>query len=451
MRAVGIPRRVPGRVAASLHAPDGIVGRLERSIVPAATPHDESRPDDYRRAVILIAILAVGFFPASLAIADVPVDRWLPFLALASAAGLIIAGSFVLLPKGSRLVGPWVVINSVTVAVVGHEFHAYYHQIGLLFALIVAAHAIVHGFGAGALAVALGSILTPYVIEGHDLANPTDPVYAGIYLLGLALIPWVASRLAGRRLVQARLHLQAVEATEREAVQMLARAAEAKDDVTGDHVGRVGELAARLATTVGLDEELAEDLRFAGMLHDVGKLHVPDSILMKPGPLDPEEWEIVRRHTTWGQRILGDSPGFALARSVARSHHENWDGSGYPDGLRAEAIPIAARIVHLADVFDALRAHRPYKPAWPLERCIAEIASDRGRMFDPELVDAFLWLADEGWLTRPADARAQRNGIVATREAGGLDLAPVPALYAAARAARSLSAATGQTNGVRTR
>jgi hypothetical protein len=370
------------------------VTRLAAAIVPSTTPHDEDSPDDYRRAVIVIALAAVGFFLPSLAIADVPPDRWLAFTLMASVSGIILAGSFVALPRGSNLVYVWVAVNAVTVAGLGVLFGPYYHEIGLLYSLLVAAHAVVHGFAPAFLMVLLGSVLVPEVIEGGTVTptNGTDPVYTVIYLCGIAIIPWVAGRLARGRLLEVRRHLQAVTETEREAVQIIARAAEAKDDVTGDHVVRVGKLAAELAIAAGGSTDLAEDIRFAAMLHDVGKLHVPDGILMKRGPLDAGEWDIVRQHTLWGQRILGATEGFELARSVARSHHENWDGSGYPDHLVGAATPLAARIVHIVDVFDALRATRPYKEAWPLERAIAEIEARSGELFDPDLVPEFLRL-----------------------------------------------------------
>jgi len=379
----------------------GLVRALAAAIVPSTTPHDEDVPDDYRRAVIVIAVAAVGFFLPSLVIARVPPDRWLPFTGMALAAGIVLAGSFVAVPRGSRLVYPWVALNAITVAALGVEFGPYYHEIGLLYSLIVAAHAVVHGFAPAFLMVLIGSVLVPSVIQGGTITptNPTDPVYTVIYLCGIAIIPWVAGRLAHGRLVEVRRHLQAVLETEREAVHIIARAAEAKDDVTGDHVVRVGHLAADLASAVHGSPELVEDIRFAAMLHDVGKLHVSDSILMKRGPLDAAEWDIVRQHTLWGQKILGSSKGFELARSVARSHHENWDGSGYPDHLVGDATPLAARIVHVVDVFDALLAARPYKEAWPLDRAVAEMQARSGEMFDPELIEEFLRIvrASEAW------------------------------------------------------
>jgi hypothetical protein len=375
-----------------------LVHRLADAIVPTTTPHDDESPDDYRRAVIVIAVAAVGFFLPSLLIASVPEEKWLPFTAIAFGAGAILAGSFVVLPRRSRLVYAWVPVNALTLAGLGIAFGPYYHEIVLAYTLVVAAHSVVHGFGPAFFMVVIGAGLLPSVIQGGPTTamNATDPIYTVIYLSGVAIIPWVAGRVAEGRLAEVRKHLQAVTETEREAVQIIARAAEAKDDVTGNHVARVGSLAADLATATGESSGFAEDIRFAAMLHDVGKLHVPDVILMKRGPLDPDEWEVIRKHTLWGQRILGASAGFELARSVARSHHENWDGSGYPDHLTGHAIPLAARIVHLVDVFDALRAVRPYKEAWPLERAIAEIEARSGEMFDPDLVPEFLRLVAAG-------------------------------------------------------
>ena len=179
-------------------------------------------------------------------------------------------------------------------------------------------------------------------------------------------------------------------ATEREAVFVLARASEAKDEVTGEHVARVGDLTAELARAAGLDDTSIEAIHDAAMLHDVGKLHVPDRILVKRGTLTPSEWAVMRQHTIWGPEILGRSRGFSLARTIGRSHHENWNGSGYPDGLRAERIPLEARMVRITDTFDALRSVRPYKPAWPLERCIDELLGGSGSAFDPELLRLFL-------------------------------------------------------------
>jgi HD-GYP domain-containing protein (c-di-GMP phosphodiesterase class II) len=174
---------------------------------------------------------------------------------------------------------------------------------------------------------------------------------------------------------------------ERSGILALARGAEAKDEQTGDHLRRVQLTAEELARATGAGDELAADIGRAAMLHDVGKLHVPDGILQKRGPLTEDEWVIVRNHTVWGEQILGDSEGFELARRVARWHHENVDGSGYPDGLRGDLIPLEARIVRIADSFDAMTNRRPYSKPRTWDAAIEELFRYRGTQFDPELVE----------------------------------------------------------------
>lgn len=396
-------------IALKLSSPPLPLSRLEAALehvlVPAATAGTaaDGLSNGYGRVVGVIAGLAVGFFLPALTIADVPPERWLIFSMAAASVGLIVGGSFILLGRRSRWLVAAAAVNSLAVASLGHLYHPYFNQLVLLYALVVAAHAVVHGLRPSLVAAALGALLVPFVIQIGVQVNPSDPVYALIYLVGAALVPWTAERLAAYRAVALRDQLALTVATEREAVMILARAAEAKDQVTGDHVLRVGDISAQLARRAGLDEAIAEDIRFAGMLHDVGKLHVPDRLLTKPGPLDEDEWAIIQRHTIWGERILGSSAGFELARRIARSHHENWDGSGYPDRLRGEDIPLAARMVRLADAFDAMRNPRPYKEAWPLERCLEAIARRAGSLFDPDLARELLAIYG---VTRPVLASA---------------------------------------------
>lgn len=173
---------------------------------------------------------------------------------------------------------------------------------------------------------------------------------------------------------------------ERDGMVALARGAEAKDTDTGDHIKRVQSMSERLAIASGLAIDDAASIGWAGMLHDVGKLHVPDRILLKPGPLTAAEWEIMRKHPIWGEQILADGDGFALARRIARWHHENFDGTGYPDGLAGIHIPFEARIVRVADAFDAMTHTRPYQRARPVEAALEELDRWAGRQFDPELV-----------------------------------------------------------------
>ena len=175
-------------------------------------------------------------------------------------------------------------------------------------------------------------------------------------------------------------------------VQRLGRAAEYKDNETGLHVIRMSHFSRLIALEAGMGDAWADTLLNAAPMHDVGKIGIPDAILQKPGKLDAAEWAVMQSHAEIGAEIIGadGSELLNMAREVALSHHEKWDGSGYPRGLQGEAIPIAARIVALADVFDALTSERPYKKAWSVDDAIALIRDQSGHHFDPRLVDAFL-------------------------------------------------------------
>lgn len=174
----------------------------------------------------------------------------------------------------------------------------------------------------------------------------------------------------------------------------LAKAAEHHDNDTGQHTQRVGVICTLLAQSLGLPEEQTTLIRQASPLHDVGKIGVPDEILLKPGRLTPYEHEVMERHCEIGSDLLsgGKSDLVQLAEQIALNHHERWDGSGYPNRLKGEEIPIESRILAVADVFDALCHDRPYKPAWPIKQAVAEIREQQGRHFDPSVVDAFLAL-----------------------------------------------------------
>jgi putative two-component system response regulator len=176
-----------------------------------------------------------------------------------------------------------------------------------------------------------------------------------------------------------------------EVVLRLGRAAEYRDNETGLHIVRMSQYSALLAKSLGWSDQDCELMLHASPMHDVGKIGIPDAILLKPGKFDPHEWRIMQTHVTIGADILegADSDLLQLARVIAQSHHEKWDGSGYPDALAGEAIPQAGRIVALADVFDALTSVRPYKRAWPVEEAIAFIDDNSGIHFDPEVVAHF--------------------------------------------------------------
>ncbi len=188
-----------------------------------------------------------------------------------------------------------------------------------------------------------------------------------------------------------------LEATQSELIYALGEIAESRSVETGHHVKRVGEIAALLAVRLGLPERQAALLRLAASMHDLGKLAIHDSILKKPGPLTPAEYEMMKTHSALGYEILKHSrrPLIQMAAVIAREHHENYDGSGYPDGLSGEEINIYSRITALADVFDALGMRRAYKAAWPLERILEYIRKERGKKFDPQLVDLFFRHIDE--------------------------------------------------------
>ena len=184
---------------------------------------------------------------------------------------------------------------------------------------------------------------------------------------------------------------QQLKAAENETAECLAVAGEYRDDDTGQHAQRVGTTAARLAHYVGVDAWQVDLIRRAAPLHDVGKIGISDTILLKPGRLTPEEFELIKTHCVIGHQILmrHHTPLLQMASNIALCHHEKWDGTGYPQGLSGEDIPLEGRLVAIADVFDALTSERPYKKAWSVEDAIAEIQNQAGRQFDPNLVEKF--------------------------------------------------------------
>ena len=200
-------------------------------------------------------------------------------------------------------------------------------------------------------------------------------------------------------LVQARVktHLSlvrvdALEKSYHDAIHMLGSAGHYNDTDTGVHIWRMAAYSRKLAETIGWDAERCKLLELAAPMHDTGKIGIPDSVLKKPGKLDTEEWTIMKTHTNIGHGILKQSkaPLFQLAAEVALNHHEKWDGNGYPNGLSADEIPESARIVAVADVFDALSMKRPYKEAWPLDRILDFFKENANSHFDKRLAEAFL-------------------------------------------------------------
>ncbi len=202
-----------------------------------------------------------------------------------------------------------------------------------------------------------------------------------------------------------------LDISRRQIIGILSQAAEYKDFETGNHFLRVAEYAGCLARGLGLNRDEVEIIKLAAPVHDIGKIGIPDNVLLKKGKLDPEEWAKMQEHCRYGHKILTENKFIeafineekrdsltkelhtniiAKAANIALNHHEHWDGGGYPLGIKGEAIPLEARITAVADVFDALSSERPYKKAWPLENCIDYISSEREKHFDPEVVDVFL-------------------------------------------------------------
>jgi putative two-component system response regulator len=203
-----------------------------------------------------------------------------------------------------------------------------------------------------------------------------------------------------------------------EILDRLALAGEYRDDETQEHAWRIGRTSALLGVELGMPQREVDLIQRAAPLHDIGKIGIPDAILLKPGRLTEEEFETIKTHTTIGAQILSgsNSPVLTMAEQIALTHHERWHGGGYPRGLRGHEIPLAARLVAVADVFDALTHERPYKEAWPVSEAVAEILNQSGRQFDPSVVAAFAKLdhatllsSVKGW-EPPAGAGVPRSG-----------------------------------------
>lgn len=230
--------------------------------------------------------------------------------------------------------------------------------------------------------------------HGDFLRAPVDPTELLLRVRSLLRQRWQHARMEqhaegeGRfRLVTSRLERQRLELLDR-----LARAVEYKDDETGEHPWRVGRISARIAVALGLPEELAEMLELAAPLHDIGKIAVPDAVLLKPGELAVWEGELLRSHTVVGGQLLAGSasPVLQMAEAIALSHHERWDGRGYPAGLLRGSITLPARIVAVADAYDAMSFDRLYRDALPPVRVVEEIRAGAGQGYDPRVVDALL-------------------------------------------------------------
>ena len=250
----------------------------------------------------------------------------------------------------------------------------------------------------------LGLDAGPPVVPVLDVVGPRDPFDAIAARRLRTLVQLHALRARNRELdgvvaAQAVSRRRELQAAQLDGLRRLALAAEYRDDNTHEHTQRVGHLAALLARRVGLGNRMVWLVRQAAPLHDIGKIAIPDSILLKPGRLSDEEFEVVKTHSLLGARVLagGGSELLDVGERIVRHHHERWDGSGYPDGLRGEDIPAPARITAVADVFDVLVHERPYKDPWSVEDAAAEIRKGAGTQFDPDVVQAFEDLGPAAW------------------------------------------------------
>ena len=311
----------------------------------------------------------------------------------------------------SVMSGAEIQANAIWTAIHGLPLRSAPRWFDLLAIVLLALAPALAGLRARPLAVGL---VTPLVgigwIGASQLAFGAGWVVAVVWPLGALLMGstgTIAARylaeLGERRrvtvyseLLERRVHERTEELreTQLEVVRRLAQAAESRDGDTGQHIERMSRLCERLGLALGWSVAEAELLRHASALHDVGKIGIPDRVLLKPGKLVGEEWEVMKTHATRGASMLADSRSDLLqvAESIARTHHERWDGTGYPARLRGEDIPLVGRICSICDVFDALVSPRPYKEAWPVADALAEIAAQKGRQFDPDLVEVFLGL-----------------------------------------------------------
>jgi len=279
------------------------------------------------------------------------------------------------------------------------------------------------------------------------LTKPFDPVEVRSRVANLVKTRLLQKELTSHNAIleeRVRERTGDFERAELEVLERLARAAEFRDDDTGEHTQRVGHTVGLLAEGMLLPAPTVRLLRLAAPLHDVGKIGVPDGVLLKPGKLTSEEFEVMKTHVSIGGSILSrsQSPLLRLGEQIALSHHERWDGTGYPAGLGGEEIPVTGRIVAVADVFDALTHDRPYKEAWPVDEAVAEIGRQSGRQFDPGVVEAFGALDHAALLASPA-AGGQDSTQIPAREADRLVAVPDLERRIAAGSDLQLTAAEG--------
>jgi len=252
--------------------------------------------------------------------------------------------------------------------------------------------ALIYAAAASLWILASDRLLELFVSESRAITAIQS--YKGWLFVGVtALLLYALVRRAFYRLQAATTVLQeSYEAT----LQGWVRALDMRDKETEEHTQRVTELTIRLAERIGIPRDKLEHIRRGTLLHDIGKIGIPDAILHKPGPLDDAEWDVIRRHPTYACELLSPIEYLRPAIDIPWAHHERWDGTGYPRGLAGQEIPLSARVFAVVDVWDALTSDRPYREAWDLRRAIDQIRAESGKHFDPKVVRAFLELRREG-------------------------------------------------------
>jgi putative nucleotidyltransferase with HDIG domain len=247
--------------------------------------------------------------------------------------------------------------------------------------------------------------LTPPQLGKTDIYDVTTLI---ILLVGVSILQWVIIDLSEKNLQRIKNSELKLRISYELTLEGLAKALEFRDQDTEGHSQRVVSLSVSLAKKLGLKDDDILNVKRGALLHDIGKLGVPDNILQKPGKLEPDEWKIMQLHPVYGKVILSTIPFLGPCVDIAYCHHENWDGSGYPQGLKGEDIPFFARIFSLADQWDALNSDRVYRKAWPVERVKSYIRENSGRIYDPCLAEAFLeMIENESGISKP-EAQAVR-------------------------------------------
>jgi CHASE2 domain-containing sensor protein len=348
--------------------------------------------------------------------------------------------------SGSQLMsGPEIQANAIWTALHGFPLREVPGWLDLLFVIALALAPPLLSLRLGAAAVGVTSLaLGATWLVGAQVAFEAGHVVAVVAPLAALLVATagalIAIHLAERRdrrrleresaVLEGLVRERTAELREAqfEIVRRLAQAAESRDEETGQHIERISRMCGQLARAAGLSDTDAELIGEASALHDVGKIGIPDAVLLKPGKLSAEEWDIMRKHPTIGARMLENSgsPLMQRAETIALTHHERWDGTGYPAGLAGADIPLEGRICAVCDVFDALLSPRVYKPAWPLADVLAELERQRGSQFDPELIDVFLKLVPQLYEELYANAEAPFVATVGEEPAVELLQARVP-------------------------